>query len=769
MRLFRAAPCAFASLCRLGLALLLTSLASLDAFAQVPVVADTFSWKGAPAANYGAYPFVYIDPNATTFLRFDLTSIPAGSTVSKATLVLFVTGQDTPVGIDVYDLNLAWQESGLTHRNAPGLGISATGGRPVTIGTSSVNNFISIDVTAAITAWLKGTLANNGLAIALTSGTGAVTFDSKESLTTSHAPQLLIQLAGGGGSGTVGPAGPAGPPGLTGPAGPAGAIGPQGPTGPTGAIGPQGPIGVTGPSGPTGATGPIGLTGSTGPAGAIGPQGPTGAIGPQGPTGPTGLTGAIGPQGPVGQPGQPGQPGADGAIGPIGPAGPTGPIGFSGPPGTPGAQGPAGPQGPVGPSGVATITLSSICSALSASATPSSLLSLGCSVPGFPVGGTVTGLTSGTLVLTLNGGSQLPVTASGPFSFGQQATGSSYTVAVGAQPAALNCVVSPATASGTVGQSSANAIVVACSPLAPTAFPGFPHTASLASDGTYLWVQEFGTFNMTTTGYDGTSLQKVDPDTGAILATIPVSSTPGAVAFDGSRIWALSRPVPNPTSTSLEYIVPISGTSVSATYMVGTGGASINGLAFDGTNMWLIGGDGNLYVIDGTGAIVRTLNIGSSTTAGSGILTFDGRSIWFAAQSLSTNSIYRIDPSTGSITSSYILPANDFLRGLAADGTYAWYSDNNGLNRLDPATSISTPYPSVTGIGNLAFDGTNLWARGPTVAVGGHSVEVINLSGQIIDTFIGNGISNPTGVIYDGKHNVWALNVDGTLARMPLQ
>ena len=78
--------------------------------------------------------------------------------------------------------------------------------------------------------------------------------------------------------------------------------------------------------------------------------------------------------------------GAPGAVGPTGPAGPIGPAGPQGP------QGIQGVPGPAGPSGVATITLASLCNALSSgSATSTTLLSLGCSVPDLTVGGTVTG------------------------------------------------------------------------------------------------------------------------------------------------------------------------------------------------------------------------------------------------------------------------------------------------------------------------------------------------------------------------------------------
>lgn len=199
---------------------------TIGLFAQAPPSADTFAWKLTPRVNYGALPILVVDANNTTYVRFDLSSIPSGSTVSKATLVLFVDAASGSGDVDAYDVESAWQESTLTSQNAPILGPSASGAQPTALTVASLNNFISIDVTTTVSAWLDGSLANNGLAVALVGPGGAFSFDSKESSLTSHQPQLIVQLAG---SGVPGPQGPQGPTGSEGPAGPNGAAGPVGP------------------------------------------------------------------------------------------------------------------------------------------------------------------------------------------------------------------------------------------------------------------------------------------------------------------------------------------------------------------------------------------------------------------------------------------------------------------------------------------------------------------------------------------------------------
>ena len=368
---------------------------SFVAFAQsAPPVGDTFSNSAARNQNYGTQPAFVVQQGANAYLKFNLGTLPSGVTVSKATLRLYVDAISSNGSFDVYRLNNSWSESTLTYNNAPALGTSATGGHPVSITSPSLNQFVVIDITSLVQEWANGSVANNGVALALTSSNGAFAFDSKESVLTSHQPELEIAL-----NGPTGPAGPAGP---EGPSGPAGA---QGQTGPAGPQGQQGPTGQTGATGPQGPTGPMGATGAQGPAGPIGATGPQGLLGPTGPQGPAGTNGtgfnftaawnsgtnynpndvatyngstyvataanqnqqpdqnpnswslmaqegATGQTGPAGANGPQGPQGPAGQMGAQGPAGPMGLQGPQGPAGATGATGPAGPVGPAGPQGL---------------------------------------------------------------------------------------------------------------------------------------------------------------------------------------------------------------------------------------------------------------------------------------------------------------------------------------------------------------------------------------------------------------------------------
>jgi hypothetical protein len=101
-------------------------------------------------------------------------------------------------------VNNAWTESKLTYNSpAPIPGISATSGNPISVATASVNQFVLIEITTLARGWLNGTIPNNGIALALTTATGAFSFDSKERVLTANGPELDFALAG-----SVGPQGP---------------------------------------------------------------------------------------------------------------------------------------------------------------------------------------------------------------------------------------------------------------------------------------------------------------------------------------------------------------------------------------------------------------------------------------------------------------------------------------------------------------------------------------------------------------------------------
>jgi hypothetical protein len=397
-------------------AILLLFLLAVQKVAAVDalLLQETYVDNTKATLNYGTSADLRVlksgSQSIRAFLKFSLSTLPPGTIagdIEQARLRFWVNSTSTVMGaITLTPVTSAWSELTLTNNTSASL----TFGLPkyTNLTVSSKGNFVSIDVTAWVQAWLAGTLANEGFVIE--TGTASTSlnlyFDSKESALTSHEPQLEISLLGPPGvEGPQGPAGPQGPQGLQGLTGPAGATGPAGPEGPagtTGAAGPTGPQGIPGMAGPAftsgesipiseGIDGDYHLVPSTGQLykktggvwdvlliikgasilhGAVDPVNGTEEtpgdgnagdfyintathrlFGPKNPPfwGP-GIS-LLGPAGPAGVKGDQGDAGIAGAIGPQGPQGEPGLAGPIGPQGPIGPAGDLGPMGPIGPAG----------------------------------------------------------------------------------------------------------------------------------------------------------------------------------------------------------------------------------------------------------------------------------------------------------------------------------------------------------------------------------------------------------------------------------
>jgi len=158
----------------------------------------------APGTNYGgAITLSVVSPSQTTYITFDLSSIPSGYTganVSKASLKLFVNTVTTAGSFNVDYVNGTWAEKTINANNAPPPG--ATIAASVPLSKSQALDYVVIDVTTAVVEWLNGSEPNYGIALVANSPLAA-TFDSKESKTQSHPPELDVVFASGGSGGTI--------------------------------------------------------------------------------------------------------------------------------------------------------------------------------------------------------------------------------------------------------------------------------------------------------------------------------------------------------------------------------------------------------------------------------------------------------------------------------------------------------------------------------------------------------------------------------------
>jgi hypothetical protein len=219
----------------LGVFAALTGTAVPALAVEATLVADAHVNSALPAVNSGAISNLRVGGGYTSLLQFDLSLLPSGTTaaqVSRAVLRLYCNRVDTGGLVSVQPVNGAWGEYSVTYGTLPMLGSAAQ-----VVSVSQAGTYVAVDVTALVQGWITTPSSNNG--VALTAGTAAVQFDSKENDLTGHAAVLDVALVGGGSGsggtvGPVGPQGPAGPVGATGPAGPAGPPGPQGISGGSG-------------------------------------------------------------------------------------------------------------------------------------------------------------------------------------------------------------------------------------------------------------------------------------------------------------------------------------------------------------------------------------------------------------------------------------------------------------------------------------------------------------------------------------------------------
>ena len=218
---------------------LLPGLAFLPVFAfaqSVPLTQDTYVLPGT-AGNYGIQQSIAVGGAGgfQSLVQFDLSTLPPGtlaSSVSSATLVLFTKTVTTGGTINIDTAGGAWTESVVTGLTAPSPGNAVATG--VTV--SAAGDYVYVDATAAVQSWITTPGSNNGFIILPISSVN-VTFDSKESTSTSHPAQLLVTLSTSGASGATGATGPSGATGATGSTGSTGAMGTPGAAGATGATG----------------------------------------------------------------------------------------------------------------------------------------------------------------------------------------------------------------------------------------------------------------------------------------------------------------------------------------------------------------------------------------------------------------------------------------------------------------------------------------------------------------------------------------------------
>ncbi len=170
--------------------------ACATAYAQITPLGDSYTDSADPTANYGSKTLLSVDgATETSFIQFNLASIPSGANISQATLKLFVDSVTTAGSFNVYYVSVPWSESTISSELAPALGDAIAAN--VAVNAEDTNQYILINVTLALGAWLSASRPNYGIAL-VANGAFSASFDSKENTATGHAPELDVVFATAG-------------------------------------------------------------------------------------------------------------------------------------------------------------------------------------------------------------------------------------------------------------------------------------------------------------------------------------------------------------------------------------------------------------------------------------------------------------------------------------------------------------------------------------------------------------------------------------------
>jgi len=164
-------------------------------------IADTYISEAEPDSNFGNVPTLRVDgddpPETGTDLRallkWDVSTIPPGSTVTSATISVNITNQSAGT-YQIYQMRPLlelgeWDESTVTW-NSRGVRDDRILGDMACLALGRCTFSLNPTGRAVVQGWVNGTVLNRGLVILNTDVTDGVAFDSRE---TANPPTLTIR------------------------------------------------------------------------------------------------------------------------------------------------------------------------------------------------------------------------------------------------------------------------------------------------------------------------------------------------------------------------------------------------------------------------------------------------------------------------------------------------------------------------------------------------------------------------------------------------
>lgn len=216
---------------------------------------------------------------------------------------------------------------------------------------------------------------------------------------------------------------------------------------------------------------------------------------------------------------------------------------------------------------------------------------------------------------------------------------------------------------------------------------------------------------------------EIAKDPGTLEYGIPRSMTQG-IAFDGEHICALVWVIEGETyrnathSFEIRKFDPITGTLVSSLEIfkgIQVEPLGIPHLEWDGSNFWVSSDWGNsdtrgiFKIASDTGELLQQFSI-SFVDSSPGALAYDGENMWVAGLAMG-GWLYLVNATDGSEIAA-VIPPTTSVHGLAFNGHFLWISEDNRIYKTDPETgSVISSFaaPNYEFAGALTFDGEYLW------------------------------------------------------------
>lgn len=161
---------------------------------------DTHVRQASPTTNYGGSASLNVDgddPNGSgkdvcTLIKWDVSTVPVGATVSAAKLTMNITNHSTGQVYEVYKVKQTWVETTATWNVQPthDTVVLGTAGMSV-LGLYNIN--LNTTGNSVVQGWVNAPASNYGLYLCDSANTDGFDFDSSEAATKANRPKLTLQ------------------------------------------------------------------------------------------------------------------------------------------------------------------------------------------------------------------------------------------------------------------------------------------------------------------------------------------------------------------------------------------------------------------------------------------------------------------------------------------------------------------------------------------------------------------------------------------------